>query len=133
MTADERRRAAQDFAPTNVSVNGAACTLSVVSDIDAPVPELPGAPAVDEILQPVSIRNSTIYGIDGQPLNIQGINWCAPAPAPTPLAVPVSIAQWKARPAFCPWPCKSRSSRAMRALPPPRSRRRASPPRQVWL
>ena len=75
-TADDKRRAAQDFAPTNVSVNGAACTLSVVSDIDAPVPELPGAPAVDEILQPVSIRNSTIYGIDGQPLNIQGINWC---------------------------------------------------------
>ncbi|KAK9839537.1 hypothetical protein WJX81_008252 [Elliptochloris bilobata] len=65
----------QDFAPTNASVNGEACTLSVVSDIDAPVPELPGTPAVDEILQPVSIQNSSIIGVDGQPLNIRGINW----------------------------------------------------------
>ncbi len=49
----------------------------MVSDIDAPVPELPGSPAVDEILQPVSIRNSTIIGVDGQPLHICGINWSA--------------------------------------------------------
>ena len=74
--------AVQDFAPTNASVNGQACTLSVVSDIDAPVPELPGSPAVDEILQPLTIQNSTIIGVDGQPLNIRGINWCAPAAGP---------------------------------------------------
>ena len=77
--------ALQDFAPTNASVNGEACTLSVVSDIDAPVPELPGSPAVDEILQPVTIQNSTIIGVDGQPLNIRGINWWAPAAGRQPL------------------------------------------------
>ena len=76
-TCNEFLGALQDFAPTNASVNGQACTLSVVSDIDAPVPELPGSPAVDEILQPVTIQNSTIIGVDGQPLNICGINWCA--------------------------------------------------------
>lgn len=54
----------------------------MVSDIDAPVPELPGSPAVDEILQPVTIQNSTIIGVDGQPLNIRGINWRAPAAGP---------------------------------------------------
>ena len=48
-------------------------------------PLLPGVTrARAEAEQPVSIKDGQLIGVDGKPLALQGIAWCA-APAETPL------------------------------------------------
>ncbi len=60
-----------------VNASGAPVPASAVSALVTP--QLPGGRrAATEADQPVSISGAALVGVDGQPLTLRGINWCAP-------------------------------------------------------
>jgi len=62
-----------------VNASGAPVPASAVSALVTP--QLPGGRrAATEADQPVSISGAALVGVDGQPLTLRGVNWCAPDP-----------------------------------------------------
>ena len=65
----------QDVLPSKMSLNGTECQLMVNDNLNTPIPG-PGAIAREEAsTQPVKAVNGQLYGTDGLPLTIKGINW----------------------------------------------------------
>ena len=72
----------QDFVPRVIEINGQKCALGLTPDIEAPVPIVvaPGPSAAAELstfLQTgyVSISGNRLVGVDGQLLQLRGVNW----------------------------------------------------------
>jgi hypothetical protein len=68
---------AQDFYPRQVLLNGQACRLRISLDLNKPIPTvLPNGTLTEGLDVPVSITLGQLFGTDGEPLALKGINWC---------------------------------------------------------
>ena len=65
----------QDVLPSKMYLNGTECQVMINDNLNAPITGL-GAVAQEEAsTQPIKAVNGQLYGIDGLPLTIKGVNW----------------------------------------------------------
>ena len=65
----------QDVLPSKMYLDGTECQLMVDNNLNAPIPGQGGSAQAEASTQPIKALNGQLYGIDGLPLTIKGINW----------------------------------------------------------
>ncbi|BDA41274.1 probable endoglucanase E1 [Coccomyxa sp. Obi] len=70
----------QNALPRRTYLDSERCATFIYNDLNQPVPLPEGVTvaqteAATEATQPISIQNGHIYGVDGMPLTIKGVNW----------------------------------------------------------
>ena len=68
---------AQAFTPQAVYLNGEQCQLTLTVDVTNVTPEIPldTSAQIESSAVPISIRGTDLYGVDGNKLQLKGINW----------------------------------------------------------
>ena len=68
---------AQAFTPQAVYLQGEQCQLTLTVDVTNVTPEIPldTSAQIESSAVPISIRGTDLYGVDGNKLQLKGINW----------------------------------------------------------
>ena len=65
----------QAFTPREVYLNGDQCSLTLTVNVTNQTPNVPVDTSLTESSTPISISGTTIVGVDGQEVNLVGVNY----------------------------------------------------------